>query len=70
MQPSEELNNNDELIEVDDDGECKGKSDTGNLKPRARFGWRRTHNEQLCVATCGVMVARATFYGSEALNGA
>lgn len=45
------------------------KSDKGNAAPRARFGRRRTHNEQLCVATCGVITGRATFYGSEAVSG-
>lgn len=49
--------------------ECDGKSDEGNRKLRVRFGRRRTHNEQLCVASCGVIRGRATFFGSEALNG-
>lgn len=48
---------------------CDGKSDTGNRKLRARFGRRRTHNEELCVASCGIVLGRATFFGSEALNG-
>ena len=60
----------DEMLEVDENGECPEKLDTGNSKPRARFGRRRTHNEQLCVATCGVILGRATFFGSEAINGA
>lgn len=59
----------DELIEVDDDGECPSKSDEGNVKTRARFGRRRTHNEQLVVATCGVILGRATMYGSEGIDG-
>ncbi|KAI0071239.1 hypothetical protein K474DRAFT_1712639 [Panus rudis PR-1116 ss-1] len=37
-------------------------------KLRARFGRRWTHNEQLCVSTCGVILGRATFYGSEAVS--
>ncbi|KZV74680.1 hypothetical protein PENSPDRAFT_625680 [Peniophora sp. CONT] len=45
-----------------------GKSESGNSAPRARFGRRRTHNEQLAVPTCGVIVARATFNGAEALS--
>lgn len=38
-------------------------------KPRicAQFGRRRTHNEQLFVAPCGIIVARETFYHAEAL---
>lgn len=59
----------DEDVEVDADGVCDGKPDTGNKRVRARFGRRRTHNEELCVASCGVILGRATFYGSEAPNG-
>jgi hypothetical protein len=57
----EEINN---LIE-----RCEGKSGAGNTRPRARFGRRATHNEEICVASCGVMLGRATFFGSEAPNG-
>ncbi|KAJ6461813.1 hypothetical protein C8R45DRAFT_1179095 [Mycena sanguinolenta] len=57
----------------DDDEEteyiCDGKSPQGNRVLRARFGRRRTHNEQLCVWSCGVVAGRATFFGSEAPNG-
>jgi hypothetical protein len=59
----------DDVLEVDEDGICEGKDDGGNEKPKARFGRRRTHNEELCVASCGVILGRATFYGSEAPNG-
>lgn len=54
---------------IDENGICDGKLDTGNKSVRARFGRRRTHNEELCVASCGVILGRATFYGSEAPNG-
>ena len=37
-------------------------------KVRAQFGRRRTHNEQIIVAPCGVIIARATFYGAEAVS--
>ncbi|KAJ6479711.1 hypothetical protein C8R45DRAFT_1101158 [Mycena sanguinolenta] len=59
----------DEDVEIDADGICDGKPETGNRTVRARFGRRRTHNEELCVASCGVILGRATFYGSEAPNG-
>ncbi|RPD55286.1 hypothetical protein L226DRAFT_468844 [Lentinus tigrinus ALCF2SS1-7] len=59
----------DELVEVDEDGECPSKSDEGNVKPRARIGRRRTHNEQIVVATCGVVLGRATMFGSEGIDG-
>lgn len=59
----------DEEVIVDADGVCDGKPEYGNKLIRARFGRRRTHNEQLCVASCGIILGRATFYGSEAPNG-
>ncbi|KAJ7125515.1 hypothetical protein C8R43DRAFT_1090555 [Mycena crocata] len=59
----------DEDVEIDANGICDGKPETGNRSVRARFGRRRTHNEELCVASCGVILGRATFYGSEAPNG-
>lgn len=33
------------------------------------FGRRWTHNEQLMVRPCGVVIGRATFYASESLSG-
>lgn len=58
-------------IEEDDDDEPEDspKSDEGNRKPKARFGRRRTHNEQLIVCCCGVIAARATMFGAEAISG-
>ncbi|TBU37062.1 hypothetical protein BD309DRAFT_1005086 [Dichomitus squalens] len=58
-----------ELTEYDENGECPSKSEEGNTKPRARFGRRQTHNEQLVVATCGVILGRATMFGSEGIDG-
>jgi hypothetical protein len=34
---------------------------------KALFGRHRTHNEQLIVAPCGMIMARETFYGAEAV---
>lgn len=34
----------------------------------ARFGRKRTHNEQILVAPCGIILARETFYGAEAIS--
>ncbi|EIN06762.1 hypothetical protein PUNSTDRAFT_115259 [Punctularia strigosozonata HHB-11173 SS5] len=48
---------------------CDGKPAEGNVRPKARFGRRRTHNEELVVACCGTILSRATFFGSEAPNG-
>ena len=39
---------------------------TTSRKLRAQFGRKCTHNEQLFVAPCGIIIARETFYHSEA----
>jgi hypothetical protein len=44
---------------------CPSKPDTGVRRPRAIFGRRQTHNEQLIVYPCGIIAAIFTFYGSE-----
>ncbi|KAG6848444.1 hypothetical protein H0H93_016899 [Arthromyces matolae] len=59
----------DDEDDEEDDALCDGKADTGNQPRRARFSHRLTHNEELCVASCGVILGRATFFGSEAPNG-
>ena len=48
---------------------CPSKSATGN-RPllKAQFGRRRTHNEQTLVRPCGVIFARATMFGAEAVS--
>ncbi|KAJ7325741.1 hypothetical protein DFH08DRAFT_816820 [Mycena albidolilacea] len=47
---------------------CDSKSDQGNRKIKALFHQRRTHNEQTLVRPCGVIFARATFFGAEAVS--
>lgn len=47
---------------------CDGKPDGGNRKLWAFFGRRRTHNEQLLMRPCGVIIAHATFFGSEVVS--
>ena len=37
-------------------------------KLRAQFGCKRTHNEQIIVAPCGMIIAHETFYGAEAVT--
>jgi hypothetical protein len=44
---------------------CPQKPESGNQRVTARFGRRQTHNEQLMVRPCGMIIARATFFGSE-----
>ncbi|KZT50752.1 hypothetical protein CALCODRAFT_422480, partial [Calocera cornea HHB12733] len=43
--------------------------DLPQRRPKAHFGRRRTHNEQLVVRPCGIILARGTFYGAESLSG-
>ncbi|KAH8797228.1 hypothetical protein DL96DRAFT_1825368 [Flagelloscypha sp. PMI_526] len=52
----------------DDVEECPEKPEDGNVKIKARFGRRRTHNEQIMVRPCGIIVARKTFFGAESLT--
>ena len=53
----------------DVDEPCPSKSANGNGKQvKARFGRRRTHNEQTLVCPCGVIFARATMFGAEAVS--
>ncbi|KAK7683616.1 hypothetical protein QCA50_013454 [Cerrena zonata] len=37
-------------------------------KLKASFGRHRTHNEQIIARPCGIILSRATFYGSEAIS--
>jgi hypothetical protein len=53
---------------VDDEFEIPGGHLTTNRKKlRAQFGRKRTHNEQIIVAPCGMIIARETFYGAEGI---
>jgi len=36
-------------------------------KLQAQFGRKHTHNEQIIVALCGIILAQETFYGAEAV---
>jgi hypothetical protein len=38
------------------------------VKIRGRLSRRWTHNEQLMIRCCGIILSRATFFGSEALT--
>lgn len=40
-----------------------------NSKVKGRASRRWTHNEQLFVRCCGVIVSRATFFGAEGVAG-
>jgi hypothetical protein len=47
---------------------CPSKPATGNRILKAQFGRRRTHNEQTLVRPCGIIYARATMFGTEAVS--
>ncbi|KAI0683441.1 hypothetical protein BC835DRAFT_1295834, partial [Cytidiella melzeri] len=48
---------------------CPSKPSARNKRVRAQFGHKRTHNEQqIIVAPCGVIIARTTFYGANAVS--
>ncbi|TFK59183.1 hypothetical protein BDN72DRAFT_906089 [Pluteus cervinus] len=53
---------------LEDEGKDTGKPEEGNKPPKARFARRRSHNEQLIVSCCGVIIARATMFGAEAVS--
>ena len=59
----------DEEVILNKNSICDGKPEEGNQTLRARFGRKRTHNEELCITSCGIILGQATFYGSEAPNG-
>ena len=46
--------------------ESNSTAQSSHPRIRAQFGRHRTHNEQLFVAPCGMIIARETFYHSEA----
>jgi len=57
-----------ELRDGEEDAACPEKGEDGNRKLRFMFGRRRTHNEQIIVHPCGMIVARKTFNTSEGLR--
>lgn len=40
----------------------------GNKRLKAQFGRQRSHNEQIIVAPCGIIIGRVTFFGAEGLT--
>ncbi|KAI0669972.1 hypothetical protein C8Q78DRAFT_976510 [Trametes maxima] len=56
----------DEIITVE--VTCPSKPDVGNRTLKANFGRRRTHNEQLAIRPCGIILYRETFPGSETVT--
>ena len=75
LQPGKDKEPGDEVddpLEGSGDAEgnlCDGKPDTGNQKLCAQLGCRWSHNEELCVASCGIIYGHQRVYGLKAFNG-
>ncbi|KAF4621827.1 hypothetical protein D9613_012149 [Agrocybe pediades] len=56
--------------EEDSDGpiDCSGKPETGNRQFKSSFSRKRTHNEQFIMRPCGIILSRATLFGSESVS--
>jgi hypothetical protein len=52
-----------EEFDVDDPPESGQKQ-----RIQAQFGRKRTHNEQIIVAPCGIIITWETFYGAEGVG--
>ena len=61
---STEVDIDDEVEDLDVDN----SQQTKKARIRAQFGRKRTHNEQLIVSPCGMIIARETFYGAEGVG--
>ncbi|EDR05355.1 uncharacterized protein LACBIDRAFT_329773 [Laccaria bicolor S238N-H82] len=53
---------------VEDLDPCSKKSLDGNRKLKTQLSRRRTHNEETLVRPCGIIFARATMFGAEAVS--
>ncbi|KAK7024905.1 hypothetical protein R3P38DRAFT_2951693 [Favolaschia claudopus] len=65
--PASDIDYLDEVLE-DDTCDLQPISSQSSTKIRGRLGRRWTHNEQLMVRCCGIIISRATFFGSEAIT--
>ncbi|PPR05018.1 hypothetical protein CVT24_010211 [Panaeolus cyanescens] len=72
IDPEDDNGLGEDIIEVDtvpeEDTECLQRVEGVKQKISARFGRRQTASEQFMVRPCGIVVARATFYGSETIR--
>ena len=74
------LDEDEDDFELNDDmvhGAIGGSSDPRGASPlpdmnkkkiSVQFGRKQTHNEQILVAPCGMILARETFFGAEAIS--
>ncbi|KAF4574428.1 hypothetical protein EYR40_005848 [Pleurotus pulmonarius] len=57
-----------DTTEQDEEFEVAPLGEPAKVKIRAQFGRKRTHNEQIFVAPCGIIIARETFYNAEGIK--
>ena len=55
------------IVKAEKIDNCTGKPEKGNQKLCAYFGCCRTYNKQLIICPYGIILSRATFFGSEAI---
>ena len=68
---AEEIGSGMDIADVDDeveDFEIADSEQSGKKRIRAQLGWRHTHNEQIVVAPCGIIITQETFYGAEGIG--
>jgi hypothetical protein len=62
----------DTVDDIDDETEdfnvSNSQQSEKKVRIRAQFGRKRTHNEQIIIAPCGIIIARETFYGAEGVG--
>ena len=58
-----------DIDEEAEDFEVGNSQRTEKKRIHAQFGRKRTHNEQIIVAPCGMIIARKTFYGAPGAEG-
>ncbi|KAF9541039.1 hypothetical protein CPC08DRAFT_756197 [Agrocybe pediades] len=58
----------DEEEDSDEPIDCSGKPETGNRQFKSSFSRKRTHNEQFIMRPCGIILSRATLFGSESVS--
>lgn len=67
--PTSDMDYLDEVPEEEDQDPPTAPTPSNDLvKIRGRLSRRWTHNEQLIVRCCGIILSRATFFGSEAIT--
>lgn len=59
----------DEEVILNKNSICDGKPEEGNQTLQARFGQKRTHNEELCITSCGIILGGQLSMAQKHLKG-